>query len=262
MKSKNLVSAFTAGGILALAVLACSLGSPPSPDQPLEGSPEVLVESPPGGPCANPYLPVVTGATWSYSGGGSSSGQYSFTDTIAQVREDGFTLTGQFEGLNRSQEWSCSPAGLTALSLGGGSAAGIQTEAFDLDLETSNVEGVTLPAEITPGDQWSSSLDFSGMAVVDELSVEARGSATTNYTAVGEESVTVPAGTFNALKIHSETVLSIQADFGGLSVPVTVTNSSDTWFAPGVGWVKSVSTGEIMGEQVDDNIELQAYSIP
>jgi len=72
------------------------------------------------GVCANDYYPVREGATWSYKSTGSMAGDYSFTDTITSVQDNGFTLTSQFGSLTRTQEWACDEDGLKALELGGG----------------------------------------------------------------------------------------------------------------------------------------------
>src|ERR671918_2739863 len=80
------------------------------------------------GLCANAYYPVREGSTWSYASTGGPAGEYSFTDTITSVREDGFTLSTQFDDLTRTQEWACEEEGLVALQLGGTSAATLNTQ--------------------------------------------------------------------------------------------------------------------------------------
>ena len=97
-----------------------------------------------------------------YQSTGSPTGSYSFTDTITSVREDGFTLTTQFNGLTRTQEWSCTPEGLVALQLGGAPAAAINSQGSQLELEVNNVNGVTFPSAIEAGDQWQHNIDFTG----------------------------------------------------------------------------------------------------
>ena len=116
----------------------------------------------PEGLCANPLFPVKLGATWTYAGTGSVAGDYGFTDTITDVREDGFSLTSQFDDLTRTQEWNCKPEGLAALTFGGGAAGGVFANGIQMDLNTSNVQGVNLPKTVNAGDQWPYSLDFEG----------------------------------------------------------------------------------------------------
>lgn len=211
------------------------------------------------GQCANAYYPVREGATWSYTSTGSTSGNYSFTDTITSVRDDGFTLTSQFDNLTRTQEWACKPEGLVALQLGGGA---VTAQNLDLQVDTQNTTGVSYPNEITVGDEWDYSLDFTGKMTVSGVSGEAQGTDKNHFTAIGVESVTVPAGTFDAMKILVDSSLDINVTVQGLSVPVAFTGSYNYWFVQGVGWVKAEGTGSMAGQSFSETIELQSYNIP
>jgi hypothetical protein len=214
------------------------------------------------GLCANAYYPVREGATWSYKSTGGPAGEYSFTDTITSVREDGFTLSTQFGDLTRTQEWSCTPEGLVALQLGGAPAATLNSQNIQLDLEIKNVSGVTFPSEINVGDQWQHNLDFEGNVNVINQEGAATGNAQISFNTVGNESVTVPAGTFDALKIELDTTLNINVSVQGISVPVTFTSSYTYWFVQGIGWVKASGTGDVAGTSFSETTELQSYSIP
>jgi hypothetical protein len=59
-----------------------------------------------------------------------------------------------------------------------------------------------------------------------------------------------------------ETTINITSTFQGATVPVIVSGSSTSWFAEGVGWIKSVSTSDFGGTLGTETIELQAYNIP
>src|SRR5688572_14987634 len=154
------------------------------------------------GLCANAYYPVREGATWSYKSTSGPAGDFSFTDTITSVREDGFTLTTQFDDVTRTQEWACRPEGLVALQLGGPSAATITTQDVKLNLTVNNVSGVTFPSEITTGNEWQHMLEFEGDLDIAGTLADATGAAESNFSALGTESVTVPAGTFDAMKVE------------------------------------------------------------
>ena len=214
------------------------------------------------GQCANAYYPVREGATWTYSSTGGPAGGYGFTDTITAIRDDGFTLTSQFGDLTRTQEWACKPEGLVALQLGGTSAATLNNDNMQVTLDVNNVSGVTFPSEITTGDTWQHALEFTGTMKVAGQEIEASGDAKSSFTALGNESVTVPAGTFDALKIHVDSTININGNFNGVSFPVTVTSPYDYWFVQGVGWVKASGTGDVSGQSFMETIELQSYNIP
>jgi len=251
------------GLVLMLFLQACNPNTPQSTETPVPTPTNTPVPTQePGSLCSNPLFPVKLGATWTYTGTGNTTGDYGFTDTITEVREDGFSLTSQFDDLTRTQEWACKPEGLAALSFGGGAAGGIFTNGIQMDLNTSNVQGVNLPKTVNAGDQWPYSLDFEGDMQFSGTQAHAQGTATFTFTAIGQESVTVPAGTFDAMKIHAEMVLDMQLSLSGISTPVTFTSPTDLWFAPGVGWIKATSTGELMGTSFNETIELQSYNIP
>ncbi|RPI92844.1 MAG: hypothetical protein EHM40_11750 [Chloroflexi bacterium] len=214
------------------------------------------------GLCANAYYPVRQGATWNYKSTGSAAGEYSFTDTISSVREDGFTLSTQFGDVARTQEWACRPEGLAALQFGGAPAAMLDAQNMQLNLQVSNVSGVTFPSQIKAGDTWQHNLDLQGNMTVAGQEGTATGNAQTSFTALGNESVTVPAGTFDALKIQVDTALNMNVTYQSLSVPVAFTTSYTYWFTQGVGWVKNSGTGSAAGTSFSETTELQSYSIP
>jgi hypothetical protein len=214
------------------------------------------------GLCANAYYPVRQGATWNYKSTSSAAGEYSFTDTITAAREDGFNLSTQFSGVTRTQEWACQPEGLVALQFGGAPAAMLNAQNMQLTLQVSNVSGVTFPKEINAGDQWQHNLDLQGSMTVAGQEGTATGNSQTSFTAIGNESVTVPAGTFDAMKIQVDTTLNLNVSSQGLSVPVAFTSSYNYWFVQGVGWVKNSGTGNAPEMSFSETTELQTYSIP
>ena len=211
--------------------------------------------------CTNVYYPVRQGATWTYKSSGGPAGEYGFTDTITSVREDGFTLSTQIGDLTRAQEWTCTAGGLAALQLGGAPAAMLNSQNIQLDLDINNSTGVTFPSQINLGDQWQQTLDFTGSVSVANEEAGATGDAQMNFSAIGNEGVTVPAGTFEALKVEVDVTLNINATYEGITLPVTFSGEYTYWFAPGVGWVKASGTGRVLGSSFTDTTELQSYNI-
>lgn len=262
--------------LVLMGASSCSFPTAtPAPGQTTSGITEIpaVTEPPTAGPtetstpassaqCANEYYPVRQGATWTYSSTGGPTGGYGFTDTMTSVREDGFTLTSQFGDLTRTQEWACQAEGLIALQLGGTSAAVLNNDNMQMTLDVDHVSGVTFPRSIQPGDTWQHALTFTGKMSVAGQEVDAKGDATSNFQAIGNESVTVPAGTFDALKIHIDTTININGSFNGISFPVTFTAPYDYWFVKDVGWVKAGGTGSISGQAFTETIELQSYQVP
>ncbi len=215
------------------------------------------------GECANPYFPVVLNANWAYAASGSELGPYSFTSTVSEVFPDRFTLTHQFDDLTLTQQWECKPEGLVALELGGGPAASLVTGDVDLKLETSNISGVTFPSAVSAGDEWTHSMDVSGEIELGEgMFGTMEGRATTNFQAVGMESVDVPAGSFEALRVATEFSLDMTVTVEGTSIPVVFTTTGSSWHVPNIGWVKQTSETTIFEVPTTDTIELAAFSLP
>lgn len=214
------------------------------------------------GACANSLYPVVEGATWTYAGTGGPAGSYAFTDTITVVRPDGFTLTSVFNNeVTRTQEWICKPEGLVAMQLPG-VAGSLTANQFQAQFEASDIRGITLPASVSPGEKWPFGLNIKGTLTAGSTTAQADGDAGFAFQAISLESISVPAGTFNAMKIDTVLTLDFTATVSGLSVPLKLILNGASWYAPGIGMVKTVARGDLAGQSFSDTLELQSYSIP
>jgi hypothetical protein len=279
MEQKNIYTLFTPIGVLLIVFFlgACSAPSiPPTNPQSTATAPITATETAalptatvegetPASEqslCTNIYYPVRQGATWTYKSTGGPAGEYSFTDTVTSVRGDGFTLSTQIGDISRSLEWTCTSQGLTALQLGGAPAAMLNSQGIQMNLDVSNVTGVTFPGQINPGDQWQQTMDVQGNVTMMNEQAEATGNAQMSFSAIGHESVTVPAGTFDALKVQVEVSLNINATYQAITLPVSFTGAYTYWFAPNVGWVKASGTGNVLGNSFTDTTELQSHTIP
>jgi hypothetical protein len=275
MQQKKTVPPGMPFGVLLIIILLAACSTPPVPPTntqsietatlPAGAATATLAGSGPVGGqglCTNLYYPVRQGATWTYKSIGGPAGEYSFTDTITAVRADGFTLSTQIGDLTRAQEWTCSAAGLAALQLGGAPAAMLNSQSIQLNLDIEDATGVTFPSQINPGDQWRQDLNVTGNVTAFNEEATAAGTVQMSFNAVGNESVTVPAGTFEALKVEVNVTLNVEANYEGITLPVSFGGDYTYWFAPNVGWVKSSGTGNVLGSSFTDTTELQSYNIP
>lgn len=268
MEQKKIRRISTPIGVLLIIIFlaACSSPSvPPQELQPTETVPTVtapVATEPTASLCTNAYYPVREGATWNYKSTGGPAGEYSFTDTITSAREDSFTLSTQIADLTRTQEWACKPEGLIALQLGGAPTAMLNSQNIQLNLDVKNSSGVTFPSQMNVGDQWQQNVDVQGNVSVANEEAEATGNAQMNFAAIGKEGLTVPAGTFDALKVKVEVTLNINAAYEGITLPVTFSGEYTYWFVPDVGWVKATGTGSVLGSSFSETTELQSYNIP
>lgn len=251
--------------IICLSITACDSGEP--------GNQNVVFPtfevSPPNssasldGLCNNNLNPVIQNATWMYTSIGGPGGSFNYTNSITEVRADGFTLTTQFTDHASSEQWTCQTDGLKALQLGSGSTAGISIQAMSASLITSNVTGLSLPKDIAPNMQWQYSLTLDGTIVMPgDPQAPAHGTYSVIMQEIGSETVTVPAGTFDAIKIQSNSTVDIVSAFGGIEVPIKFNGTTITWYVPGIGYVKSVENGDFSGTVFSTTTELQSYSIP
>ncbi len=260
----SLVALLTAG--MTACTATPSLGIPlpfvasPTPT----ATPVPPTPTPSAGPCSNSLSPVSDGATWTYTNTTQDSTPWSFSTTITSVRPDGFTMTTKLpDGTTADQEWDCNSQGLLPLTPGAGQPAlGLSVEGIKLDLTTSNPRGVTVPVSVQPGMTWNYGLDLEGTLAQGNLSASIKGTVDTAFNAVGMESVTVPAGTFNAMKIQGASTFNVTANYSGLGIPLTAVVNSTFWFAPGVGLIKSTQSGQLVGISMNSSTELQSYSLP
>ncbi|HTP00737.1 MAG TPA: hypothetical protein VMJ64_05130 [Anaerolineales bacterium] len=236
----------------------------PSGSSGAASSPSTDGQAPAADLCANPLVPVKQGAIWSYVNTGVSSSPITLSTTITDVKPDGFTVATHFDdSITLDQDWACTPDGLLARSLGSGQTTlGLSLSDVTASFATSNAAGVTLPAHVKQGKTWMYGLDVMGNIVRDNLSAELRGTVSTNLQELGTENVTVPAGTFSAMKISAVTTFNMNANYSGITIPISSSVNSTFWFAPGVGWVKSVQTGDLPGMAINSVTELQSYKLP
>jgi hypothetical protein len=269
-----------AAGLLVLSVSACNIGATappaqgeatdPGATQTVEGgsttptteaaateAPATLLPES-SGACDNPYLPVVAGATWNYKLTGPVSD--TFTHTILSVENDSFTEQDEFgTGVTRQGTWQCEDGNLIALNPAAGNSANVSAEGVSVDFETTELSGVTLPATIDAGDTWSQSLTLEGTQTISGLSYPASNQLTSDCTAIGSESVTVEAGTFDAMRVECQTDMNISIALdpnNPISTPLSLTNIY--WYAEDIGMVKNDTTSP----GINSTIELVSYNIP
>ncbi|HEX2998051.1 MAG TPA: hypothetical protein VHP14_24720, partial [Anaerolineales bacterium] len=184
----------------------------------------------------------------------------SYTHTILAVEGNSFTDQDVFNsGTTRQGKWNCDNGNLTALDLPGGASASVSTQGSGTtDFQTTNSSGITLPAIINPGDVWLQSLTLEGTQAANGVSYQVSNNFNNDCKAVGVESVTVQAGIFDAMRVDCNTTMKISLTLGDTPMENTFNLTGTSWYAQGVGMVKSATSG--MG--LDSTIELVSYNIP
>jgi hypothetical protein len=238
--------------LVVLVLAACGPAtSVSSSSAPASGSGQA---SSAGGACTNLWEPVKAGAVWNYNVTGITTA--TDTRTIETVASDGFTDQNAFSnGVIIPGTWKCSNSALTDMNPFSTAPAGTSPAPA---LHTDSVDGTGLPANTKPGDTFLLTYHMSG-------SVTENGTAHPLNEVVSEDcnadnmlSVTVPAGTYDALHLTCQVKLTITATVNGApGQPITSNSTIQRWFAKGVGLVKSVDTSAGVR-----TTELTSYNIP
>ena len=84
-----------------------------------------------------------------------------------------------------------------ALNSGDAVTSSVSVGGASADFHTTELSGVTIPATIHAGDAWTQSLTVEGTESINGTQIDAKNQTTNACTAIGVESVTVPAGTLN-----------------------------------------------------------------
>ena len=246
---------FTVLILLILALSACNLPERQvtQVQTPIVTTPVIPAPSPtPVSLCANPYYPSRLGNTWEYSGSNSVLGAYNRTDTVSRASAEAFGVDTTLANVTYGVNYVCSSAGLTASDpVQQYAGALLSGPNAPLNVKLSSVSGITLPAKITPGDTWQQTADFSASSP----QLNASGTIAIDYRAVGYENVTVPSGTYNALRVDVTirilvTPLKIEAG----------SYTASTWLVQDVGVVKSEGTSHVTGIDFSDSMQLTRFT--
>ncbi len=220
---------------LSTATPTPELGNVPIRD--VQSTPTVEAGLPPepdSQECDNPFYPVSDGATWTYS---LSSGD-SAVHTLSVDDGGSFVISVQSASTSASITGQCSPEGIVLMD-SPGSLTSVSGENGSAGLITVNESGVTLPKDIGIGQTWTQSISMDtsmGKSTIDS-----------EYTAVGFENITVPAGEFYVLKVEQNATVKI--------LQQSIAMHGFQWYAEGVGVVKSAMDGA-------PSAELVSYDIP
>ncbi len=229
---------------------------PPSPTAALPTATPIAPEPiAVAGECQNPYSPVVAGASWQYRfSGPDPETESTFVRSITAVRANGFDEQDVFGDLTRQSSWECRQGNLINLTSASSlsvAVAGMPTTQMTVEANT----GITFPADPRPGMAWTQNVVLRSRIDQGGMDLESRNAMDISCQAIGMETVSVPAGNFEALRVDCTSKMEVSVS-GIQAFPLTETSSA--WYARGVGWIKSsgsTSTGTT-------EIVLLAYTIP
>ena len=258
MYTRNVRPAFTAL-ILIIVLAACAHGPAGTPS-----STKAIVPpaNPPGnGNCANAYFPTSVGTSWSYASSGSPLGAYTYTWTVISLNGTGFSISDQYStGVNAEIKWDCQNGNLAALT-GGSNSLSLSSSKVKMTSSSITAKGYNIPADFGSATTWSEKVTVDGTVTTNtSKSVSTQIVTQLNCNTAGTENVSVPAGTFDAVKVTCKEEVSVSALMQGTPMPagVPVTVNITNWYAKGVGLVQSVRTG---GNPGTETVVLMHYKI-
>ena len=203
--------------------------------------------------CDHPYLPLRSGSSWSYAtpdgtmtwGVSGASGSDASAEATMEIAMPEVSMT---------VHWSCSSAGIVSYDFGNLTAAGLGNI---VNMDVVDSSGAFLPAAdlLAPGYSWPSNYTVVMHVSQEGFDVDWTMVVSETWTATGIESVTVPAGTFEALRVDGNESVSMT----GMGQDVNVAVNMTYWYAKGVGVVRYTST---TSEGSGSGGELTSYTVP
>lgn len=183
------------------------------------------------GDCDHQYMPIRQGSKWIYETPEDILVEWEITSVSGDGREA--TMETEFaspEGvIEVTVNFTCDESGVSAPELG---MVGLP---FGAEVSIVEQEGVYLlpAAELVPGATWDSVLVIAA-EFPDAPGFEFEIVRETTFTVEGTEEVTVPAGTFTALKVRSDSDMEISTG----AAPIQSQGVEWLWFVEGIGLVK------------------------
>jgi hypothetical protein len=215
--------------------------------------------------CDHPYFPLRRGATWVYQG--SSGGEsFTMTWTVTSVTGDRDNaeaiMQADFDGMfTATYTWQCSDDGIVSFDYGNFNFEGMdfEVEGMTFTTEVVNQSGVMLPPpdQFAPGGSWNNAFTIRTAVSMSGMSYTTDFATSQSYNAAGVESVTVRAGTFEALRVESVSTSNISNSLAP-EAAIATSSSGTNWYGRGVGWLKIDSVDD--GER--SSWELISYNIP
>lgn len=209
------------------------------------------------------YFPTTVGNTWTYDSSDTSGYLGSQTMTVSKVNGSTFTLVGTVSSTSAGSTYTTNLTHNVSIINGAyyttSGSSNTSTSGYTSIADITYTPGyMILPGQMSPGATapWSTTgtqimTTGTGTAISSSLSY------TGSYTVVGTESVTVPAGTWTALKITQMDTMTITT-LGNTS---TNTTNYTYWYVNGVGWVKSTSSYTSNGTTYTSTTVLKSYNV-
>ncbi len=194
--------------------------------------------------CNHPYFPIKANAKWQYRTQVTGIAPSTYTVTFLNITANAFTEHREFStGLTTDVRWNCSAEGLASTQF-----ANLTTPSSQFKFEYVKSNGVMIPPanRWVAGTSWNFSYEVKGQMISRGAPVNAQGTIEIGNRIVGPESVTVPAGKYNAVKVDQTFKMKLNVTVSGVAVPTEISFNGNSWFVQNVGMVKSTSTDPVV----------------
>lgn len=190
------------------------------------------------GACYHPYLPILDDTIWTYRTS-DTEGEDSYTLSYDITGPDSFVFVIAYPDLTVSAEWICTEEGLVRTNY-----AEFMMGATGFEISDLSYTGVSfpLPDVMVPGAAWQNSFSASGRLSGDFGESDVSMDMLMDNVIEGAETITVPAGTFDTLRIVTNYTMNNTMTIAGITTPVSMQFTTTAWYAKDVGMVKSVTT--------------------
>lgn len=257
MRGKHLISVSFLLASLALVGAGCAQNEAVSTkDAPAASEPVSKPSAMTADPCGNPYYPFKPGLTIAYTVTPPVPGDSDHTVRIDKVIGNTASIHTEIDdGVSTDMEAECTNGSIV---MKGSLDSGPVGKGAKYKVTVITSTGMFMPADVHVGSTWKN----SGTSRMEEISGTEPApdsgvlvvTSTEQGRAVSEESVTVPAGTFQALKVElTSTSIMDYSDSSAYSNLPPGTKSSSTleqtwisteWWVKGIGMVKSTTKSE------------------
>jgi hypothetical protein len=230
----------------------------PTPTETLTPSPTTTPTADLRGTChyPYPYFPIRTDVNWQYSEGAPGVPTSEFSIHYGSITDDSFIAFKELETATIETNWLCSPQGLLQNKYTQRNIPGIPD---GIEFETISYDGITLPTpeQFQVDATWSSSYTIRGTMNTDVGEMTTTTEINIANTLAAFEEITVPFGVYpHAARVDAQITMLISTQVGGFAGPQTeITSNMSTWYAEGVGMVKTLS------EEQGGNIILELVSM-
>jgi hypothetical protein len=187
--------------------------------------------------CSNAYHPFGPTVQREYQLISEDVGNFSYRESFLDFSGDSFTRQiDDLEGGSLQVRINCAADGTLSIA-----PAGVTFDGEAIPMMSEALLELYLPpaAEWQPGKRWTYQIERGpGLPI-------GLGTATLSNEIIGPETVTVPAGTFDALRVETLVDQQMTLDLPGAGRQVIdLSHRATSWYAKGIGMVRSVSDEE------------------